>query len=402
MKIFSRLYESMLKWSGHKYAPYYLAAVSFAESSFFPIPPDVMLVSMGLAKPRSALQNAMIATIFSVLGGAFGYLLGFFFIHSIEPYIINSAYAAMYQNIHVWFKAWGIWIIFIAGFTPIPYKLFTITAGAMHMLFLPFIAASFVGRGLRFFLVSAILYIFGDRFETYFRRWVDWVGYLVLIIICAYLLVGCGIREGGLAPVEESRWHTENLSRKTHVVRRGETLYAIAFRYEKDYMALARANYLKPPYNLRVGQRINLTTGPKIAAVLPELPQLPIISSSSPWIWPTKGQIKTHFAPSHGHKGINIKGQKGQKIRASRPGVVAYSGNGLPGYGNLIIIKHDNQYLTAYGNNQSNLVHEGEKVSQGQVIANMGVVDRAYYGVHFEIRKSGEPVNPLKFLNKKA
>lgn len=116
------------------------------------------------------------------------------------------------------------------------------------------------------------------------------------------------------------------------------------------------------------------------------------------WFWPSKGKIVTQFAPKNGKNGINIRGTKGDKIIASNNGVVAYAGDGLQGYGNLIIIKHKNQYLTAYGNNLRNLVKEGDKVKEGQVIAEMGVIDRKYWGVHFEIRKSGIPVNPLIFL----
>src|SRR3990167_8629612 len=123
MKIFSYLYHQMLLWSGHQHAKYYLSAVAFAESSFFPIPPDIMLISMGLAKPKNAWHYALITTIFSVLGGCFGYLIGFLGMALIEPYLLASSYAASYFQIQTWFNQWGVWIIFIAGFSPIPYKL---------------------------------------------------------------------------------------------------------------------------------------------------------------------------------------------------------------------------------------------------------------------------------------
>ena len=106
------------------------------------------------------------------------------------------------------------------------------------------------------------------------------------------------------------------------------------------------------------------------------------------------------FVPQQGKKGIDIAGSKGQKIQAAAGGVVAYAGSGLSGYGNLIIIKHNNQYLTAYGNKLRNLVKEGQHIRAGQTIAEMGVVDRRYWGVHFEIRKAGIPVNPLSYLKK--
>lgn len=112
------------------------------------------------------------------------------------------------------------------------------------------------------------------------------------------------------------------------------------------------------------------------------------------------GRVATRFIPQQGKKGIDIAGRKGEKIRAASSGVVAYAGNGLSGYGNLIIVKHNNQFLTAYGNNLRNLVKEGQKVKAGQIIAEMGVIDRRFWGVHFEIRRAGRPVNPLNYLGR--
>ncbi|MDP1603334.1 MAG: peptidoglycan DD-metalloendopeptidase family protein [Legionella sp.] len=107
-----------------------------------------------------------------------------------------------------------------------------------------------------------------------------------------------------------------------------------------------------------------------------------------------------NFFPEQGKKGIDIAGKKGDIVRAASGGMVAYSGNGLSGYGNLIIIKHDGQFLTAYGNNLRNRVREGQKVKAGQIIAEMGIVDRKFWGVHFEIRKAGQPVNPMSYLQR--
>lgn len=190
MKIFSYLYNKMLVWSAHRHARYYLAGVSFAESSFFPIPPDIMLITMGLATSKRAWHYALITTIFSVLGGCFGYGIGLFFMDILQPYIVASAYATPYEHVHAWFEHWGVGVVILAGFTPIPYKLFTVTAGAMHMAFMPFVLASILGRGARFFLVSGLVTLFGDRLEKRFRRWIDWIGwFLVIILVIGYITI---------------------------------------------------------------------------------------------------------------------------------------------------------------------------------------------------------------------
>ena len=224
-------------------------------------------------------------------------------------------------------------------------------------------------------------------------------------------LCSCGERVG-LAPVVELNWRAVNNNAKEHIVQRGETLFAIAFRYDQDYRQLATNNHLSSPYTVRVGQIIDLRPMGRPARATP-LRRYPGINHHKParqsvkniyknynmgWLWPAHGRVVTSFAPQQGKKGINIAGSKGEKIHAANGGIVAYAGNGLAGYGNLIIIKHNNQYLTAYGNNSRNLVREGQRIQPGQAIAEMGVVDRHYWGVHFEIRKAGKPVNPLNYL----
>lgn len=183
MKLFSYLYNKTSSWSAHRHAPYYLAGVSFAESSFFPIPPDVMLISMGLAKPRRAWHYALIATLFSVIGGMLGYLIGLYCIQMIRPYIEMSHYASSFNQIQTWFEQSSVWMVILAGFTPFPYKVFTVASGAMHMAFLPFIIGSILGRGLRFFLVCGILYFAGERLEKRLRRFIDIIGCSVILII---------------------------------------------------------------------------------------------------------------------------------------------------------------------------------------------------------------------------
>lgn len=236
------------------------------------------------------------------------------------------------------------------------------------------------------------------------------------------LLVASCAKDGHLAPVVEVR-NTPSKYQKQHCVTRGETLYAVAFRYDEDYRSLAALNHLRAPYTLRVGQvlklhakrkpmhswrptyntggwRPNIANHSRVHAPKPVFISHP--NQGSNWYWPTQGRIFSGFNPSQGKKGINIAGKRGDLIHASSSGVVAYSGSGLSGYGNLIIIKHNNEFLTAYGHNSKNLIKEGQTVRKGQVIAEMGMIDRQYWGVHFEIRKAGNPVNPMLYLNGKG
>jgi membrane protein YqaA with SNARE-associated domain len=189
MKIFSRLYELVLTWAAHPRATRYLAALSFAESSFFPIPPDVMLAPMVLAQRQRAWVLAAVTTLWSVLGGIAGYLIGMFLFNVVATPVINFYEAeAAFEIVRAKFQAHGVWIVFLAGFTPIPYKLFTISAGLASMSLLPFVAASLVGRGARFFLVAGLIYAGGERFESQLRRYADAIGWTVLILAVLALL----------------------------------------------------------------------------------------------------------------------------------------------------------------------------------------------------------------------
>ena len=189
MKIFSRLYELVLTWAAHPRATRYFAALSFAESSFFPIPPDVMLAPMVLAQRQRAWMLAAITTLWSVLGGIAGYLIGMFLFNVVATPVINFYEAeAAFEVVRAKFQAHGVWIVFLAGFTPIPYKLFTISAGLASMSLLPFVAASLVGRGARFFLVAGLIYAGGERFESQLRRYADAIGWTVLILVVLALL----------------------------------------------------------------------------------------------------------------------------------------------------------------------------------------------------------------------
>lgn len=185
MKLFSPLYLRAMAWARHPHAPWYLAAMSFAESSFFPVPPDVMLAPMSLARPDRAWWLALITTLASVAGGALGYFIGLFALDAILPWLQDSRYWPAYQTAMQWFDTYGFWAIFIAGFSPIPYKVFTIAGGAVAMAFLPFIAASLIGRGLRFFLVAGLMAWGGPRMEAGLQRYIDRLGWATVVVVVA-------------------------------------------------------------------------------------------------------------------------------------------------------------------------------------------------------------------------
>ena len=184
MKIFTALYDKVLIWSKHKYASRYLVIMSFCESIFFPVPVDVMLAPMTLAKPEKAWFYAAITSLASVTGGIVGYLLGYFAFESlVEPMIHAAGYTERYLEVIEWFKEYGFWVIFLAGFSPIPYKVFTVSAGMLHMAVLPFILASTIGRSARFFLVSGLIYWGGETMERKLREYIDILGWAVVSLI---------------------------------------------------------------------------------------------------------------------------------------------------------------------------------------------------------------------------
>lgn len=189
MKLFSGIYQEVMDWSKHRLASYWLALVSFTESSFFIIPPDVMLAPMSLAKPQKAWFYAGLTTIASVLGGLLGYAIGVFAFDMVEPLLHELGYFESYLTAQAWFKEWGFWAIFMAGFTPIPYKIFTIAAGAAAMALLPFVLGSIVGRGLRFFLVAGLMRWGGESLEKQLSLWVDRLGWaMVFILVGVYFI----------------------------------------------------------------------------------------------------------------------------------------------------------------------------------------------------------------------
>ena len=189
MKIFSTLYAKAMNWARHPKAPWFLGGLSFAESSFFPVPPDVMLAPMSLAKPKKAWYYASLTTITSVLGGILGYFIGVFAFDMIEPILHNYGYYDRYELAKSWFEAWGFWAIFLAGFSPIPYKIFTIASGVVGMAFLPFVIASFVGRGLRFFMVAGLMAWGGEPMEKKLHKYMDIIGWIIVgLVIVLWIL----------------------------------------------------------------------------------------------------------------------------------------------------------------------------------------------------------------------
>ena len=181
--MFKKLYDKTLHWSRHRHATKYLFAVSFAESSFFPVPPDVMLAPMSLSQPDKAFRFALLTTLASVVGGMFGYCIGYFMFDTVEPWLHTSHYWDSYLQAKNWFEKYGFWAVFVAGFSPIPYKVFTIAAGTLNMVFVPFVLASIVGRGGRFFLVAMLLAAGGEKLETKLRDYMDRLGWAAVLIV---------------------------------------------------------------------------------------------------------------------------------------------------------------------------------------------------------------------------
>ncbi len=248
---------------------------------------------------------------------------------------------------------------------------------------------------------------------------------IVLGLIMILLLAGCS--NGGSRPF---------LYPDHYTVRKGDTLYSIAWRFKLDHKELARWNGIGPPYTIYPGQRLVMNpmrayadreraSGPAVAAsgsartgtsspASSATSSTPRVTTSRPtattasapsgpaptaWIWPTQGEVVRTFShTAAGKKGIDISGTMGQPVVATAAGRVVYSGSGLLGYGQLIIINHNKNYLSAYAHNSSLLVKEGDVVEAGQQIAKLGDTGTDRPLLHFEIRRDGRPVDPLKYL----
>ncbi len=262
-----------------------------------------------------------------------------------------------------------------------------------------------------------------------------------LIFFVGFLLSACS--SSNYAPVTNG-WSNGNAASRNYRVQHDDTLYSIAFRYGLDYRKLADANHISAPYHIVTGQMLVLlpeandavtsteakapvvtgaapvttiksqpvivspatkstvvATKPAIATP-PSASCRPEINSTGPvgkWLWPASGRVIHTFSDTYGgNKGIDIAGRAGEPIKATASGRVVYSGSGLRGYGLLLIVKHNSEYLSAYAHNSKLLVKEGDKVRAGQTIALMGSTGATRVLLHFEIREAGKPVDPLKLL----
>lgn len=252
---------------------------------------------------------------------------------------------------------------------------------------------------------------------------------LALLLVFA-LLCGCH-SSGRLAPVT-SGWQQPLSVQGGYTVAPGDTLYSIAWRFGHDYRRLAAINHIKEPYSLEVGQTIYLVGGHKPVATKQHAYSRPRSHKRVPvqverkatrhvkprntpreeakrlpryrghrvyrWNWPAQGKVIKRFGRLN--RGIDIAGRKGEPVRATAAGQVVYRGSGLTGYGKLIIIKHNNEYLSAYAHNDVFLVKEGQRVKARQIIARMGRSGTQRVMLHFEIRRAGRPINPLKLLRR--
>ena len=242
----------------------------------------------------------------------------------------------------------------------------------------------------------------------------------MVLLLAVALLVSCTH-----ARVIPERGTTRSVDRAgaTTIVRRGDTLYGIAFRNGLDYRDVAAWNGIGPPYTIYPGQRLRLSgpasAGRRVVQTRPpgepvhrppttSTPPRPAPTPASPpaapasklgWAWPADGQLINTFAGGDPtRQGIDIAGKRGDPVRAAADGVVVYSGAGLVGYGELVIVKHDESWLSAYGHNRARLVAEGARVRAGQQIAEMGRTGADRDMLHFEIRYDGKPVDPLRYL----
>jgi membrane protein YqaA with SNARE-associated domain len=183
--LFKPLYERALKWAASPRAPLILFVLSLCEAVFFPIAPEVMLAPMCLARRDRAFRYAAISLGGSLVGMCIGYSIGYFALDLLMPWIDKFGYAAHFHDIEKQAREHGFWLLLVAGFVPVPFKIFTLASGAVHMPLLPFFAGATIGRGKRVFLVAAAIRIGGERGEAMLHRWIEPVGWIVLLLLAA-------------------------------------------------------------------------------------------------------------------------------------------------------------------------------------------------------------------------
>jgi membrane protein YqaA with SNARE-associated domain len=185
-----RLYDWTIALSGKPHAQTALFWIAFAESSFFPLPPDLLLIPMTLAKRERAWRYAAICTVGSVIGGLLGYAIGYFLLEAVgRPILRFYGVIDQYRDLKTMFDQWGVWIILIKGMTPIPYKLVTITAGALNFALVPFVLASICSRAVRFFLVAGLLWKFGEPIRHFIEKRLELVTAAFLVLLVAGFLI---------------------------------------------------------------------------------------------------------------------------------------------------------------------------------------------------------------------
>lgn len=187
--MFETLYRKTIEFSRKDSAPWILALLSFLESFILPFPPpDLMLAPMSLAAPHKALYFATLTLIASVIGGITGYLIGAFLFDYVQPFIIDWGYRVAFETATLWFDQWGFWAVLIAGFSPVPYKIFTISAGVLGLAFIPFVLASIIGRGSRFYLVAWCLARYGPTIEPKLILYIEKIGWGVVTLLVLLIL----------------------------------------------------------------------------------------------------------------------------------------------------------------------------------------------------------------------
>ena len=185
-----RLYNKTMALAAHPQAIYFLALISFIEASFFPIPPDALLIPMVLMKPSRAWFFAFIATVFSVLGGVFGYMIGAFSYEQFaQPILYTLGKEAEMANFSQKYNEVGLWAVITAGISPIPFKVITIMSGATNLNFVVFVIASLVSRGIRFFIVAGLLNFYGHEIKVFIERYLNWV-FLLFVILLLFGFIG--------------------------------------------------------------------------------------------------------------------------------------------------------------------------------------------------------------------